>query len=663
MAAIVAGSDQEPVSSGQTQIRQRFRPDIDGLRALAVTLVVLFHAGVPGFGGGYVGVDVFFVLSGFLITRGLQIEAETTGKINIVRFWLRRARRLLPAAGAMIAGVTIVQLIVRSPLVWDDALREALAAATYWSNEQAADISGGYFGARVEDRALLHTWSLSVEEQFYLVWPLVFAGLVAAKIRAKIQMAVVIGLIALSSARSEQLGYNDDAGAYFESFSRAWEFLVGAIIALAWEQLTRYPKKLGFAKATARGGSRGLAATIGVSVIVGSAATFDSVVRFPWPLAAVPVVATGVVLVAQVDESQSIGRLLALPMMQLIGRVSYSWYLWHWPVLVLGREVVGREDWPTSLLLVGASFLVAVLSYRVIEMPFRTTPQTPLSREALIAFVLPVGVTLLVIAGGFLYRSRVFTNPLVAEAAIAAKGWPEHLGGCYQPDLPGFEQRCVFGSANGEATILVIGDSHAAHWMPTFDAIGDSNNLRVVALQVGSCPLLAAEPLGPEVGPCGDLRDSLANSIEGFEPDLVVASASESYVDRVDSEIAAWRDGHRNLATQLGKADISFLVLHDIARWESDPLECLLRDDDCGLDRATVEAHREPIYTAERQALLQAGHGQAVDPLDFLCQPTTCEPQDADGVIIMQDSHHLTRDYARSLAPELEPVVTGLLQQ
>ena len=634
--------------------RRSFRTDIDGLRALAVGLVVLFHAEVPGFGGGFVGVDVFFVISGFLITQGLLAERDRSGRIDIVGFWLRRARRLLPAAGLMIASVVVAQLFLRSPLGWDTAIGEGIAAATYWSNEQVAGIAGGYFGARVESRALLHTWSLSVEEQFYIVWPLVFAGLSVGVVR-RARSALLVAFLVLSVVWCAQLTLSGQAGAYFGAASRAWEFLVGVVVALVWKDLR--------AAVVDRPVVRNMVGVAGLALILGAGLWFGRGQGFPWPGALLPVIGTAAVLVAKFEPSGGIGRVLALQPMQWLGRVSYSWYLWHWPFLVLGREWLDREDLATAVGLVAASLGVAFLSYRFVETPYRHRLAETRIGEVVGALVVPLSVTLAVIGGAAGYRAVVFSDPFVAAVEEAADGWPTHLAGCYSLEVPDFDERCVFGQANAETTVLVIGDSHAAHWMPAFDVIGRNNDLRVVALQIGNCPVLAPASVGGDTPPCEKLRVELGTALDVLEPALVISSTSEVYVERDSADLVAWQEGHGRFASELADAGIGFLVFHDIGRWETDPLECLLADrsDSCGLDRRGVERHRQPVALAERLALEQAGHGATFDPLTILCGESECLPVSAGGDIVMQDSHHITRSFAAILAPEVESVVLNAL--
>ncbi len=645
----VTREEVDPLLEGS---RRPFRADIDGLRAIAVGLVVLFHADIPGFDGGFVGVDVFFVISGFLITQGLLAERARSGRIDIVGFWLKRARRLLPAAGLMIATVVVTQLFLRSPLVWDNAIDEALAAATYWSNVQVSGVGGGYFGARVESRPLLHTWSLSVEEQFYIVWPLLFVALSISRVRASRLAALAVASLIWSVGLTSV----SDPDAYFSASSRAWEFLVGALVAVRWDDLRAFLER--------RPGLVAPMGLAGLGVIFGAGMWLGRGQGFPWPGAVLPVAGTVAFLLTQFDRTHLTGRWLAVAPVQWLGRVSYSWYLWHWPFLVLGREWLDRDDVATSLGLVLVALVVAYLSYRFVETPYRHRKASSRSGEVVGALVVPLAATLFVIAGAAGYRALVFSDPMVASIEEAADGWPAHLGGCYSLEAVDFEERCVFGQPDAATTVLVIGDSHAAHWMPTFDVIGRTNELRVVALQLGSCPVLSPSLLGTHPS-CGDMRTELDAALGIIEPTLVISSSSEVYVDRESDDVATWRQNHRDFAADMGEAGIGFLVLHDIGRWDSDPLACLLADrqDGCGIDRATVEDNREPVARAEREALEQAGHGMVFDPLPILCDQNECRPVASNGDIVMQDSHHITRSYAVALAPELEAVVLDALGQ
>jgi peptidoglycan/LPS O-acetylase OafA/YrhL len=629
-----------------------FRRDIDGLRAVAVVLVVAFHARIPGFSGGFVGVDVFFVISGFLITRGLVDQHQRTGRIDLIDFWLRRARRLLPAASTMIVLVVLAQLAVRSPLFWDDAIAEGLAASTYWSNELLSQISGGYFGARAEDRALLHTWSLSVEEQFYIGWPVVLAIGAGSGIASSRRLFTVMSVVALLSILvSVQLTSLGEAGAYYAAFSRAWEFSAGALLAVGWNWLSPKPN------------TRWLG-PIGFIVILAAATALGNGQPFPWPWAAPVVLGTMAVIVAQPKASSILGRALAAEPVQFFGRLSYSWYLWHWPVLVLGIGVLGNGGLVVRIGLVVLSLGPAMLSQRWVETPLRRRTPGTRRQEVVRSLLAPLAISLLVLGGAKMFADDVLSDPFVAAIKTASEDYPRHLGGCYSIEVSGFEQRCVFGDSDGEKLILVIGDSHAAHWMPAFGVVGERHGVRAVAVQIGNCPIAVAASVGGDTPECNRLRSELGAIITTLDPDVVAVTSADVYAEFADVE--TWRSGHEALARALAADGIEMLLLHDLPRYPFDPLTCLIDagpDEDCGLDRDQVDSRSASIRQAEAEALERAGHGEVFDPVPFFCNAERCAPMTDDGRVIMQDSHHMTGRYSADLADAIEPILVELLER
>ncbi len=618
-------------------------------------IVVLFHADVPGFAGGFVGVDVFFVISGYLITRNIIREIEHQGSLDLATFWLGRAKRLLPAATAMIAIVVLAQLAVRNPLFWSASIREGLAATFYVSNEFFARSPSGYFDAAPVERALLHTWSLSVEEQFYLAWPLLLsaaAGGAAFRNRTGVKRTwLLIGAVGIASfLLSAQLTRTGSDAAYLSSLSRAWEFLVGAALARA---NFRQPRR------------SVPAAVLGLGMIVGASALLIGGTDFPVPLAFLPVIGAALIIVAAVDPDSGVGRLFGAAPVQYLGRLSYSWYLWHWPILVLGQEIIGSSPLMARVGLAVGAFLPAAASHHLIEQPMRHW--NPGSRIRLLAFGFAAPTMLAVAAVGVLAvtNAATFREPAALALRDARDDWPTHIPTCAVPDVAQLEQICVFGDPDAEASILLVGDSHASHWLAPLDVVGQSLGVRVIALNQGNCPgaiLRAESDLAPA---CARLGTGMDHVIDHFAVSAVITSHSISYAS---DDLDAWEAGHRRLASDLARRNVALLVLHDIPTFAADPLLCLMNegpsepgaDARCGLSRQAADDQTGPVRDAEQRGIATIETAVGFNPLTMLCDDLACQPRIDDQVAFV-DNGHLAVSFATTLAPRLEPLVLEVL--
>jgi len=345
---------------------RKFRPDVEGLRAMAIALVVLFHAGVPRFTGGFVGVDVFFVISGFVITGVLLRERSGSGRNSILAFYGRRSRRIIPAATLVIITTVLASYHWLGFIMGGNVAVDGRAAATFWVNFHFIATGTNYLAASLPPSPLQNFWSLSVEEQFYVVYPALFIGVAAVAIRRsdyRNRISVVLGVAIIASFWWCVIQTSSDAtAAFFSPFTRAWELALGALVAINARHLARVPRQL-WAVIT----------WIGLGGILLSAFIYTSSTPYPGSAAALPVLSTAAVIAGGTTGFKSGAEMvLRLPPFQWLGKISYSLYLWHWPLLIIPMEFAGH---PLSLKdnmgWVAVALVISIATYFCLENPIR----------------------------------------------------------------------------------------------------------------------------------------------------------------------------------------------------------------------------------------------------------------------------------------------------
>ena len=675
------------------------RPDIQGLRAVAVLLVVLFHAGLP-VPGGFVGVDVFFVISGFVITAMLMREWATSGRLRLGRFYLRRFLRLTPALALLVGVVAIASVLLQSPFgAQQTTARTGIGAMLLSANYVIAHASGDYFAQAAATNPLLHTWSLSVEEQFYLVFPaLLVLGWVLARRWAGAAIAVVgvitVGSFALSTAWSfgspllaDLTGFfgGPESFGYYSSLTRAWEFGVGALLALA---LPRLPG-LGTRASTGVG-------LAGAAAIVLSAVVITDAQPFPGVVALVPVLGTAVVILAGSHATVGVSRALSTAPMVWIGDRSYSWYLWHWPLIVFAALLYPNRPW-ALVLAAAASLLPSMASYRYVEQPLRRL--RPRSRPRAVAVAVPtVGIplalcaTLLVGANAGWGLTPDASSPVVASTPVNPPTTDEASGevapvpadedgevaggeggslraqhavvraGCVNN---GFQpEQCRFGPADATGTILLAGDSQAYAVADGVIAAGERLGLATIATSRTGCPFLDRESSGVHNYPCRSWQREIVDWALAERPDVVViANRSGGYVrpgkdwrtvaredggraTSVDEATDLYRRGLEPVVRDLTEAGIPVLVVQAVPEMTGYTDRTSLAGSLFGaqafeLPRADAEQDRRPAVDVEEQ-LAEAYPGLTLyDPIPALCSDDTCSTE-RDDQPVYQDETHLS---------------------
>ncbi|MFT4221110.1 MAG: acyltransferase family protein [Microbacterium sp.] len=673
----------------------RFIPHVQGLRAIAVLFVVLYHFWPGRLPGGYVGVDVFFVISGFLITAHLMRELESTGRIRLGQFWARRARRLLPAS---LLVLLFCALCVMSPYLMPTSalpneVREIVASTFYVENWHLALNSADYLNHGGDPTTVQHYWSLSLEEQFYVMWPLLMllAAWIAVKWMPRQRYRAVVWTLGVVTAASFAFcvvfTLTNPAPAYFVTFGRMWQFGIGALIALVPMLRVRNAAAsfvLGWG---------------GVLVLLYVAFRFDALTPFPGYAALLPALgAAAVIAASNADRWWHPTRILSLRPAQFVGDISYSLYLWHWPLIIIAPSVPfwGLTIYHRVALLV-LCFVLAWLTKRFVEDPVRGF--APLTRRPARVSLWASLVAMLVVGGtagaawavnapayqqGVQAIAQLRENPpecFGAAAVLDTECAGADFGGEILP-APGFagvdqpsDERCFmqlndarpvsceFGSdAAGAPVIGLIGDSHAYQLLPTFQRIAEEKGWRLVTFFKGACPwnttpIAASGAFGAA---CGQWRDAVRAELDGMEFDAVfTASLATTPFSSAghDSSFDAAVAGYREAWQQFTDAGTPVVTVVDNPTWETDPNKCLRTRDEgeCVGARADV-LHDDPAAEAAKDA---AGV-TLLDFTDVYCDQATCFPV-VGGANLYRDQDHLTVTFADTLAPWIAEAIESAL--
>jgi len=632
-----------------------FRTDVQGLRGVAVALVFLFHTWPALVPGGFVGVDVFFVVSGYLVVGLLLRELTRAGRIDFARFYARRIRRLLPAATTVLLAVALCTPLLLPATRWRSIALDVVGSVLYVENWNLAARSVDYHAIDTAPSPLQHFWSLSIEEQFYLVSPLLL--LVAHRLGRAGPRALMAGVFVASLAASVLL--SDTPAGYFVSTTRVWELALGGLLA----GLTAVPRKPVW-------GGLGVAA-IGVSAFV-----IHPHDPFPGWIALLPTLGSAAVLVAQGEGLG--GRVLSSRALRWIGDRSYSIYLWHWPLVVVWRAWGGELGLTATVAVAAATVGLSELSYRFVEQRFRHAgPGVPGAPAMLLASLVPLSVATVTYVhfgssvevelselhpgGAVLFGTPAPppADPLPGPTLIREPRHRDYL--VSYTSSKRVHQR--LGHPTGRR-VWLIGDSHAQHWQEAFTALADARgwSLWVDAKMACGLSLYDVEREGEPFETCRRWSDRVLQAFEADPPEIVILGQSRRQrrwdVGKGRKAAKANRTAHQELWERLAATGATVLVIPDIPRWKTDPVECHLAGRSCRVPISSLDDTIDPVLRAARGS----EHAELLDLTDAVCPKGVCQPV-IGNVFVYRDTNHLTPEYAASIAEEVGRRMDALLDE
>lgn len=670
---------------GRTSAKGGFRPDVEGLRAVAVVAVLLYHAGVPFAGGGYVGVDVFFVISGFLITGLLVRELEKTGTLSLARFYSRRAKRLLPLTVVVLAVVAVLSWLLFDPVRMEEVSFGIVAAGLYFTNWLLAARAADYFAAGLEASPVQHFWTLAVEEQFYLIWPVLILAAAwwgrRTGLGLRPVLAAAFAAVALSSLAYSVYSTQAQAGAaYFSTLTRGWELALGGLLALVpAPRFGRLPRV-----------AAGAMSAAGLAAIAFATLRFDDDTLFPGHAALVPTLGTAAIIAAGLATTAGPSRLLTLGPVRHLGRVSYSWYLWHWPPLVFAAAIWGELSPPEGVAVLAVSYVPALLTNRLVEKPFlssETLSRYPRKALALggvcTASSVALGLMLLAVTptvpeapedevagaaalrgGHSVQKSAEAVHPTPREAEKKTNRPRMYADGCHLDLEDTTSPECVYGDPSSDTTVVLFGDSHAMQWFPALDELAEARGWRLVGFSKSACPpaeiSVYSTGLRREYRECEEWRErTLGRIVREEEPDLVVTSMLNRYRARESGQALgrnasneAVVEGYASTLAKLRATGAPVAVIEDVPRPNKDVPECVSRSlerlQECAFpQRKALEGPRVNVQAAGR-----VEGATLIDPTPVICPEKTC-PAVIGDALVYRNGAHLTRTYVGTLTPWL----------
>jgi peptidoglycan/LPS O-acetylase OafA/YrhL len=684
-----------------------FHPEIQGLRAVAVLLVVLFHLWPGQLSGGFVGVDVFFVISGYLITAHIYRELAATRTLSIRRFWARRIRRLLPASLLVLSIIGGATILFLPATIWVMTARQIAASALYVQNWMLASDAVDYLAKDNVATAAQHYWSLSVEEQFYVFWPLFILGLIvlAGRGRRPLPTRTVL-IVGLGAAGAGSLVWSivytasDTSIAYFATPTRVWEFVAGALLAIV---------VIPGARAEI---ARSLVGWLGLAAIVAAALLFDTNSLFPGWIALLPVLGAVAVIAAGGTLSRySAGWWLSRRPLTFVGDVSYSVYLWHWPLIIIMPHITGVDLRTFDKIgILVATIVLAWLSKTFVEDPMRTKPFLCVAPWRSFAFAAAGMVVVVAITSAI--TGEITRRVDAAMAAQEIRTYPQSdcfgpaaldpayacdpvtgshalvpppevvtqenerpaYRGCQQTIAPATVKVCAIGSEDPrpDRVVAIVGDSHATHWFAAFDRLGREQNWKILTFTKASCPatnarrVLPDEPTDEAQRSCHKWAAEVRHQIAADEEiSYVFTSSYSTAYDFAEDPSRPLDDPSTEGFQQIWKTWVSdgkdVFVIRDIPPTQGKNVpDCLAMNAHDRLACATSAYDIPDDPGAEAAVSMEDPRVHLIDLTTQFCDATTCYPVVGD-LIVYRDGSHLSGKFSEALAPYISAQVDQIV--
>jgi peptidoglycan/LPS O-acetylase OafA/YrhL len=633
-----------------------YRPDIDGLRALAVIAVIFFHSGIPGFDGGYVGVDVFFVISGYLITQLLEESRDESARQMLATFYVRRMRRILPALLVTCLVTAIVGVALFTPLELVNVGKYLAATPLLLSNVASWSERSGYFAPNVRQLPLSHLWSISVEEQFYLIYPLLLIAI--TRYRLPHRRLTLVVLAAVSLALCVWVSHYKPLSNYFFAPTRAWELLLGATLAIG---------------GTPRIGHRLVTEGLAVAGLLGIAIgvhLYTAQTLYPGTAALLPCLATAALLATGTSPQPAlVNRMLSWPPLVFVGLISYSLYLWHQPLLAFANYYLIAPLKPaTAAVTLAATLLVAVASWRFIEHPVRARLLMKSTRSLLVG--VGAGSAGILLAGLVMWNSAGFPQRFAPEARgliVSTNATPE-LARCAEEvslEQVSAGRVCNFGPDDTSRKVLVWGDSHALSLMPAVKELAKEHGMHTYLVAKYNCLPLFARPSPTTIVPgkdrykCAAFNAAVLEAIARIEPELIILDGAWANPEPppdvpdiaagIEQTVSHVGDHARSICVVFAAPKLRYAVSHAllVARRRHIP------DDFLSLSRADALAQHGEMERDVR-AIAQRSGLKVADPKDALCPADSCLYK-VDDQSLYFDDNHLSVYGSMYVARTLEP--------
>ena len=610
---------------------------IQGLRALAALLVTLFHA--KWVSGGFIGVDIFYVISGFLITGLLLREIDRTGTINFTEFYARRFKRLLPTSFFVLTITAIASWLLIPATMRASLGRDVIAASLYVSNYLFAWWQADYQNLDATPSPVIHYWSLAVEEQFYVVWPLLILLFFtfAKRLNNKIILTYLVAAITISSFIFSI--YQTEASpiwAFYSLPTRAWELGLGALLVLL------PPIK-----------AKKFVGLIGFLLIILSAFIFNESTAFPGLNAALPVLGT-VLLIATINSwPPFLNDVANSRLFQWLGEISYPLYLWHWPLLVLPSTYFARPlEIYERLIAIAATILFADLTHRFIEEPYRNKKLLPSLVYKRVAYV----TSLSVFMGALIMFSNSDKidvsgiNGAVSLAQIKARPLV-YDDGCHANYAQTQSAKCEYANLESDKVMVLYGDSHAAQWFPALLEIANRSGYKLISLTKSACPSVETvrkDQGGFKMSRCAKWRENTTERIRQIQPDVLVMSSFQYFAQppQFKDRTKWWNDGQRKLLRDVKDSSSQLIYITDTPHPMRDIPACLTNNS------------ISKCNTSQRSENLSISGFKVVDPNPWLCS-NVC-PAVKDGVVAYRDASHISVDMSIALIPRLTQALRDL---